>query len=202
MRWTASLIYVSALLLVAATVGRLFGWTGALEAWLLLLWTVSLLPVAYALYRHPMRTPAWGLFIGFWGSLAILLLIVFQALGVASVMRGSTLTYAESWPLAVIALWILLTSLLGLALSGDERDMPPLIDAGGILTGAALFAGSFAIWISWGAAIRPLFLLTAIAYVLWTVGMTSAIWDWGRPAPRRQAAAEPEPAALPAPATP
>src|SRR5439155_26530012 len=95
MRWTSVLIYAAALLLVAATVGRLFGWNSALEGWLLLAWTVSLRPVAGALFRHPMRTPAWGLFIGFWGSLAVLTLIVFQVLGVFGVITGSTLTYAE-----------------------------------------------------------------------------------------------------------
>ena len=47
-----------------------------------------LLPVAIGLFRHPMRVPAWGVFVGFWGVVAVLWLIVVQIFAVAGCSRA------------------------------------------------------------------------------------------------------------------
>src|SRR5215472_2014675 len=119
MRWTSGFVYLSAVVLVVAVVAQLAGWHAALVQWLLLGWTVLLLPLSRALFVHPMRNPAWGLFLGFWGALGVITLIVLQSLAVADVLDEPSRTFAEAWPLGVFGLWVLVTSLLG---SGAEPD--------------------------------------------------------------------------------
>ena len=205
MRWIAACLYLSALLLAAAAAARLLQWPAVAEGWLVLAWTASLAAPAAALFRHPMRAPAWGLFAGFWGSLAILTLVVLQALGLAGVRGGGALVYAASWPLAVFATWLLLTCALGLTTEGDPADMPPLIDALGLLAGAALLTSAALTWLGAAGALRPAFLAAAGAYVVWAVGVSSALWNWGRALPPAEPAAPrpaAEPLALPSAAAP
>jgi hypothetical protein len=200
-RRTAVLVYASALLLVVAVIGRVFDWAALPEQWALFLWTVSLAPVGAVLLRHPMRRPALGLFVAFWGALAVLTLIVLQAIALTGRL-GSAQTVAESWPLAVFGLWVLSACAFGFSL-GDEPDgVPAPVDGLGIVAGGLLILASATVWTSSATAVRPTFLAAACAYVLWTVAATSSIWDWGRPrsatpAPEAPAEAAPEPAPAP-----
>ena len=87
MRWTSALAFLSALALLGAIVSQAEGFT-EVRAWFLLAWAILLLPVAISLMSHPMRGPAWGLFVGFWGVVGALWLIVLQALAVAGWLGG------------------------------------------------------------------------------------------------------------------
>lgn len=87
MRWTSVLTYLSAASLLGAVISQLAGWPSVRD-WFLLAWSVLLLPVAIGLFSHPMRGPAWGLFVGFWGVVGALLLIVLQILAVAGLLSG------------------------------------------------------------------------------------------------------------------
>src|SRR6476646_618792 len=65
-RWGSALALVSALALLGSLVSQYVGWMAGRDG-LLLLWTVLLLAVAITLFMHPMRGPAWDLFVGFCG---------------------------------------------------------------------------------------------------------------------------------------
>ena len=179
MRWTSVFVYLSAAVLVAAVVAELADWSAAVVQWLLLAWTVLLLPLARALFKHPMRSPAWGLFLGFWGSLGVITLIVLQSLAVADVLDEPSRTFAESWPLGVFGLWVLVTSLLGTAADLDG-GVPGPIAWLGALTGAALLTASILVWAGVTQALRPAALVAAAAYVVWTAGLSGVLWGWGR----------------------
>src|SRR2546426_9585696 len=142
MRWPSVFIYLSAIALLVAVVSQLLGWTGG-RAWFLLFWTVLLLATVIALFAHPMRRPAWGVFIGFWGAVATVMLVVLQVLAVWGVLNGSAYTEWTACPLAVIAIWILVASLSGFG----AEPFGPLIDALGVLTGAAFLAISISTWV-------------------------------------------------------
>lgn len=179
MRRTGVLIYLSAAALVAAVVGEVAGWPAAPVQWLLLAWTVLLLPLCAALFRSPMRTPAWGLFLGFWGTLAVLALIVLQSLAVAGVLQQPSATSAESWPLAVFGLWVVVTSLLGAAPDVEGGFAAPVLVVGA-LAGLALLAASAIAWTGGTGPERPAFFVAAVAYIVWTAGLSGELWSWGR----------------------
>jgi len=81
MRWTSVFIYFSAIALVGAVISQLTGWQ-SVRVWFLLAWAALLLPVAMALFSHPMRGPAWGMFVGFFGLVGTVWLIVIQLFAV------------------------------------------------------------------------------------------------------------------------
>jgi hypothetical protein len=204
MRWSSVFSYLSAAVLVAAVVGRIAAWPAASVEWLLLAWAVLLLPVGLVLFRHPMRYPAWGLFLGFWGFLGVLTLIVLQSLAVADVLRDPSRTFAEAWPIGVFAVWLAVTSLLG-APDDVEAGLSPAVTWLGGLTGLALLASAVVGIAQLHSGIRPAFFFAAVMYVFWAAGLSGEIWAFapGRrrpaqaPRPRTVAAPEgpPEPAA-------
>ena len=172
MRWTSFLTYLSAAALVAALVSQLAGYP-SVRAWFLLAWAVLLLPVAIGLFSHPMRGPAWGLFVGFWGVVGVLWLIVIQILAVTGVLGGAAYRGGAAWPLALVAIWFGTSAALGF---GAER-FPRWVDALGLLAGAGLLAISVSAWIGTsGDATRAAEIFAAIAYCLWALGLGSVLW--------------------------
>lgn len=204
MHWTSVFVYLSAAVLVAAVVGEVAGWPGAWVQWLLLAWSILLLPLCAALFRHPMRAPAWGLFIGFWATLGVLTLIVLQSLAVAGVLRQPSRTFAESWPLAVLGLWLLVASTLGAAREVEGGYAVPVL-AVGALAGLALIATGVIVWAGVGGAERGSFFAAAVLYVVWAAGLSGELWARPSAPPTRPAPApageigldtRPEPAAV------
>ena len=200
MRWSSVFSYLSAGVLVAGVVGKLAGWPSAAVEWLLLAWAILLLPIGLVLFRHPMRKPAWGLFLGFWGFLAVITLIVLQYLAVADVLRQPSRTFAEAWPIGVFALWLGVTSLLGRP-DGEDTELSGPVTWLGALAGAALLASAIAGITQAEGAIAPAFLAAAVAYVLWAAALSGEIWAFV-PGGRRPNRIEPARAGLPAPETP
>jgi len=166
MRWTSVFTYLSMVALVCALASQASGWSDG-RGWFLLAWSVLLLPVTIGLFTHPMRAPAWGLFAGFWGVLAVLALIVLQALSVADVIRGSASGQWTSVPLAVIGIWILVASALGFG----AEPFPPLFDLLGLLTGAGLIAIGVATWAGNADVLRAVGVAAAVAYIMWAAGV-------------------------------
>jgi hypothetical protein len=166
MRWTSVLAYLSAASLLA-TIIQVPGFPSD-RSWFLLAWAVFVLPVAIGLFSHPMRGPAWGLFIGFWGVVGALWLIVLQILAVAGLLSGDA-----AWPLALLGIWFLVASSLGF---GAER-FPRWIDGLGMIAGAGLLAISVTTWISASQdVIRAVGLFATIAYCLWAASLGSIFW--------------------------
>lgn len=171
-RWTSVLTYLSAAALLGAAVSQLAGWT-TVRGWFLLAWAVLLLPVAIGLFRHPMRVPAWGVFVGFWGAVGVLWLIVVQIFAVAGSLSGEVYHEWAAWPLAVVGVWFLVASGLGF---GAER-FPRLVDLLGLLAGAGLVAISVSTWIGASTdAVRALGMFAAVAYYLWAAGLGWVFW--------------------------
>jgi hypothetical protein len=172
MRGTSVLTFVSAAALLGAAASQLAGWT-SLRGWFLLAWTALLLPVAIGLSSHPMRVPAWGVFVGFWGVVGVLWLIVVQIFVVAASLGGEVYREWAAWPLAVVGIWFLVACGLGF---GAER-FPRWVDLLGLLAGAGLFAISVSTWIGASSdAVRAVGLFAAIAYCLWAVGLGWVFW--------------------------
>ena len=172
MRWTSVLTYLSAASLLGAVISQLAGWT-SVRGWFLLAWAVLLLPVAIGLFSHPMRGPAWGLFVGFWGVVGALWLIVLQILAVAGVLGGEAYRDWAAWPLALLGLWFLVASSLGF---GAER-FPRWVDGLGLLAGAGLLAISVSTWMDASDDVtRAAGLVAAIAYCLWAIGLGWVSW--------------------------
>ena len=164
--WSSILSYLSVAALLAAVVSEyLHSTTG--RNWFLMAWTVLLLGPAIKLFSHPMRGPAWGLFIGFWGVVAVLWLIVLQALVIAGVLGGSAYTDWAAWPLAVVGIWLLVASGTGF---GAER-FPIPVDVLGLITGAALLATSVAMWAGSVDLMRSALVVAGIAYCRWAAGL-------------------------------
>lgn len=201
MRWSSVFSYLSAGVLVAGVVGKLAGWPSASVEWLLLAWAILLIPVGLVLFRHPMRKPAWGLFLGFWGFLAVITLVVLQYLAVADVLREPSRTFAESWPIGVFALWLAVTSLLGRP-DGAETELSGPVTWLGAITGAALLAGAIAGIAQVHGAIGPAFFVGAVAYVLWAAALSGEIWAFVPGRRRAQVGTRPEPAPAATASTP
>jgi hypothetical protein len=172
MRWTSALTFGSAAGLLGAMVSELEGFSSG-RGWFLLAWAVLLLPAAICLFSHPMRAPAWGVFVGFWGVVAAMALIVVQILNVAAVVSGDTYRGLAAWPLAVLGTWLLVASGLGF---GAER-FPRWLDSLGLLAGAGLLAISLSTWIDpSGSTARTAGIVAAIVYILWAVGLGWVTW--------------------------
>lgn len=172
MRWTSFLVFLSAAALLGAVISQLYGLT-EIRGWLLLAWTALLLPVAVALASHPMRSPSWGVFIGFWGIVAAVALILLQVLAVAGVLTGDAYGQWTAWPLAVVGIWFLIASSLGFGAEG----FPRWVDALGLLAGAGLLAISISTLSgSSNELVRAAGQFAAIAYVLWAIGLGWVLW--------------------------
>src|SRR5438132_7430185 len=176
LRWSSALALVSALALLGALLSQYAGWIEGRDG-LLLLWTVSLLAVAIALFMHPMRGPAWGLFVGFWGTVAVLWLIVLQALAVGGVLYGAAYSGWVAWPLAIIGIWILVASITGFG----ESPFGPVVDSLGLLTGAALVSISIATWSGAEDLSKTIAAGAAVVYFLWSAGLGWVLWTYERP---------------------
>jgi hypothetical protein len=176
MRWTSFLTFLSSAALLGGVISEIEGWTPAPD-WFLLAWAILLLPVTIGLFSHPMRAPALGLFVGFWGVVAVLALIVLQILVIAAVLGDADYAWWAAWPLAVIAIWILVASGFGFA---AER-FPRWVDALGLLAGAGLLGLSLAALsgLSDGAT-TDLGFVAPIAYCLWAVGLGWVFWGTQR----------------------
>jgi hypothetical protein len=174
MRWTSVLTYASAVALLAALGSQLMDWPGA-RSWFLLIWAVLLLPVVIGLFRHPMRWPAWGVFVGFWGGVGVVFLIVVQILALWDVLNGPAYGAWSALPLGLVGLWMLVASSLGF---GGE-DFPRGVDGLGILTGIGLLAIGLATWVSGADAARVAAVATVPAYCLWACGLGFVFWRLG-----------------------
>src|SRR5438445_5793960 len=176
LRWSSALALGSALALLGSLLSQYAGWIEGRDG-LLLLWTVLLLAVAIALFMHPMRGPAWGLFVGFWGTVAVLWLIVLQALAAAGSLRGSAYSEWVAWPLVIVGIWILVASGTGFG----EPPFGRVVDALGLLTGAGLVSISIATWSGAGDLSKTIAAAAAIVYCLWSVGLAWALWRYQPP---------------------
>src|SRR5712692_3780418 len=171
MRWTSVFTYGSAVALLAALISQLLGWSAA-RAWFLLIWAVLLLPVVIGLFRHPMRWPAWGVFVGFWGGVGVVFLIVVQLFALWDVLHGPAYGAWSAWPLAMVGLWILVAS--GLGYGGE--GFPRVVDGLGILTGVGMLAISIGTWASGADAARVAAVVTVPAFCLWASGLGIVFW--------------------------
>jgi hypothetical protein len=176
LRWSSALALVSAVALLGSLVSEYTNWFEGRNA-LLLLWTILLLAVSITLFGHPMRGPAWGLFVGFWGTVAVIWLIVLQALGVIGFLNGSAYSGWVAWPLAIVGIWILVASATGFGESPFSR----VVDALGLLTGAGLVSISIATWSGAEDLAKTIATGAAIAYCLWSASLGWALWRHERP---------------------
>jgi hypothetical protein len=171
MRRTSFFTYLSIVALVAALLSQVVGWTDG-RGWFLLVWSVLLLPVAIGLMSHPMRAPAWGLFVGFWGVMGVVFLIVLQALAAANVLS----VQLTAWPLVVVGIWIFAASALGFG----ADPFPAVLDLLGLLTGAGLIALSVATLAGDPSLMRAAGVAAAVAYILWAAGLGWVFWRMQR----------------------
>lgn len=175
-RWPSALALASSAALLGSLLSQYSGWIEGRDG-LLLLWTVLLLAVAITLISHPMRRPAWGLFVGFWGTVAVLWLIVLQALAVGGIIHGSTYSGWVAWPLATIGIWILVASATGFG----EPPFGRVVDGLGLLTGVGLVSISIATWSGAADFSKTIAAGAAVAYCLWSAGLGWALWRSARP---------------------
>jgi hypothetical protein len=175
-RWSSVLAVMSGVALLGALASEFANWIDGRNG-LLLIWAVLLVAVAITLFSHPMRGPAWGLFIGFWGTVAVIWLVVLQALAVTGLLQGSAYSAWAAWPLAVIGIWILVASATGFG----ESPFGRMVDTLGLLTGAGLVAISIATWSGAGGLSRTIAAGAAVAYFLWTASLGWALWTHERP---------------------
>jgi len=172
MRGTSILTYLSAAALLGSAISQLAG-LASVRGWFLLAWAVLLLPVALGLFSHPMRTPSWGVFAGFWGVVGVLWLIVLQIVAVTGSLSGQAYRDWAAWPLALLGVWFLVASGLGF---GAER-FPRWVDLLGLLAGAGLLALSVSTWIGASSdVIRAAGLFAAVVYCLWAIGLGWVYW--------------------------
>lgn len=171
LRWSSLLALASSVALLGALIGEFGGWIGWRD-WLLFVWTVFLLAVAISLFSHPMRRPAWGLFVGFWGAVAAIWLIVLQTLAVGGLLHGSAYSGWVAWPVAIIGLWILVAAAAGFG----ETPFGRVVDLLGLLTGAGLLSISIASWSGAADLSRTLAAGAALVYSLWSLGFGWALW--------------------------
>ena len=168
MRRTSFLTFLSIVALVGAVISQGEGWT-EVRGWFLLAWAVLLLPVSIGLFGHPMRTPALGLFVGVWGTLAVVTLIVLQALAIAGVLAAGW----TAWPLAVVGIWMVVAAILGFG----AQPFPPLVDLLGVLAGAGFIAIGVATVADDSAVLRAAGVAAAVAYALWAAGLGWVFWS-------------------------
>ena len=176
LRWSSVLAVLSALALIGSLLSEFALWIDGRNG-LLLIWAVLLVAVAITLFSHPMRGPAWGLFVGFWGTVAVIWLVVLQALAVTGFLHGSAYSAWVAWPLAIIGLWILVASATGFG----ELPFGRVVDMLGLLTGAGLVLISIATWSGAEDLSRTIAAGAAIAYCLWSAGVGWALWRYQPP---------------------
>jgi len=183
MRWTSFFTYLSIVALVGAVASQAYGSTDA-RGWFLLAWAGLLLPVVIGLFSHPMRTAAWGVFVGFWGTLAVVFLIVLQALAVSDVLESDW----TAWLLAVVGIWIVVASALGFG----AQPFPKFVDVLGMLAGLGLIAIAVTTLAGEATTLRVAGVAGAVAYVLWAAGLGWVFWSMQRASHRfRGMAVEP-----------
>jgi hypothetical protein len=172
MRWTSTLTYLSAVALLGAVVAQLAGFP-SVRGWFLLAWAVLLLPTVIAIFSHPMRTPSWGLFVGFWGAVGVMWLIVLQILAVAGVLGGLVYNEWAAWPLAGVGIWLGVASCLGFGC----KEFPRWVDGLGLLAGLGLIAISVSTWTgASGDVTRAAGLFAAVAYIAWAIAFGRMLW--------------------------
>jgi hypothetical protein len=171
MRWTAVLTYLSVLALVGGFVlGELAGWS-AVNTWVPLVWAALLVPVAIALFSHPMRVPALGLFVGFWGVVGVLGLIAIQLVAGGSGLAGpASIGWLGSVPIGLVGIWLLVASSLGY---GAER-FPRWVDVLGLLSLLAICI-TFLINPE-DAPPAGLAVFAVVGYCLWALGFGWVLW--------------------------
>ncbi len=172
MRWTSVLTYFSAAVLLGAVISQLAG-SPSVRGWFLLAWAALLLPVAIGLFSHPLRGPAWGLFVGFWGVVGVVWLIVLQVFAVAGMLDGEVYREWAAWPLALLGIWILVASSFGFGC----QSFPRWVDCLGLLAGAGMLAISISTWIDASQANTWVGLFAAVAYCLWAIGLGWVYWE-------------------------
>jgi hypothetical protein len=172
MRWTSGLTYLSALALLGGVGAQLAG-LESIRNWFLLAWAILLLPTVIGLFSHPMRTPAWGLFVGFWGAVGVMWLIVIQIFVVSGVLGGHVYNEWAAWPLALVGIWLGVAACLGLGC----KEFPRWVDGLGVLAGLGLIAISVSTWIGApGDVTRVVGSFAAIAYIAWAVAFGRMLW--------------------------
>ena len=172
MRWTSFLTFLSAVALIGAVASQVYGSTDV-RVWFLLAWAVLLLPVAIGLASHPMRVPAWGVFVGFWGVVGALWLIALQSLAVAGVLGGEAYSAWVAWPLTLLGIWFVVASSLGFGAAG----FPRWVDVLGMAAGVGLILLSLSTWIGASDQVtRAAGSFAAVAYVFWAIGLGWVLW--------------------------
>jgi hypothetical protein len=188
LRWSSVLAVISAVALLGSLVSEYAQWTDGRNG-LLLLWSVLLVGVAITLFSHPMRGPAWGLFVGFWGTAAVIWLVVLQVLAVTGFLHGSAYSAWVAWPLAIIGLWILVASATGFG----ESPFGRVVDILGLLTGAGLISISIATWSGAEDVSKTIAAGAAVIYCLWTASLAWALWTYKRPVQNTRGMTSPYP---------
>ena len=186
LRWSSVLAVLSAVVLLGSLASQFALWIDARNG-LLLLWAILLLAVALTLFLHPMRGPAWGLFVGFWGTAAVIWLVVLQALAFTGLLSGSAYSAWVAWPLAIIGLWIMVASATGFG----ESPFGRVVDTLGLLTGVGLIAISIATWSGAEDLSKTIAAVAAFAYCLWTASLAWSLWKHQRPEPTLRTATSP-----------
>lgn len=175
-RWSTVLSYLSVVALLSGVAAQLAG-ASEVRTWFLLAWSVLLLAVAIGLSSHPMRGPAWGVFVGFWGVVGVLWLIVIQALAVGGVLTGDAYNWWSSWPLALIGIWFFVASATGFG----AQPFGPIVDSLGLLSGVALFAVAVTTWTDVPELRRVAGVVAAAGYSVWVLGLGWVLWGLERP---------------------
>lgn len=175
--WSTTLSYLSVVALLAGVAAQLAG-APAVRTWFLLVWSVLLLAVAIGLFAHPMRGPAWGVFVGFWGVVGVLWLFAVQALAAGGALAGGAYNWWSSWPLALIGTWFFVASATGFG----ARPFGSIVDSLGLLTGVAFLAIAVTTWADLPELRRVAGLLAAASYSIWVAGFGWVLWNLERPA--------------------
>jgi hypothetical protein len=143
---------------------------------LLLVWTVLLLAVSIRLFAHPMRKPAWGLFVGFWGTVGVLWLIVIQLFNLIGVLNGGAYAGWAAWPIGFIGVWFVVASATGFG----AEPFGVGVDILGIVTGALFFGITLATWTSASDFRVAALVVSAVAYAIWVGGLGRAFLELDR----------------------
>ncbi len=186
--WTTTLSYLSAISMIAAMASQFYG-SSTIRSWLLMLWTVFLLSVAIRLCGHPMRKPAWGLFVGFWGIVGALWLIVIQLFNLIAILNGSAYAGWAAWPIGLIGIWFVVASATGYG----AEPFGPAVDTLGIVTGALFFVVTLATWTSASDVRVAALVVAAVAYAIWVGGLGRAFLEVERGPQTMQAVRSPSP---------
>jgi len=173
--WSTTLSYLSAICLVAAVASQYGGLTST-RSWLLMIWTVLLLAVSIRLFAHPMRKPAWGLFVGFWGTVGVLWLVVIQLFNLTGVLDGGWYAGWAAWPIGFIGVWFVVASATGYG----AEPFGSAVDLLGIVTGLLFFAVTVATWTSMNDLRLALLVVAAVAYAIWIGGLGRAFLELER----------------------